>query len=242
MHGTLASVQALLEAIKQGLSQGLQAELAVFPPFVFLPQTQALLQGTAVAWGAQNVATAMSGAFTGEVSAAMLQEFGCQYVLVGHSERRTLFAETNAMVASKFQIAVQAGLAPILCVGETKEQREQGQTWEVIRTQLEALLSQDEGIALLAKGLIAYEPIWAIGTGLTAEPQVAQEVHSKIREWIAQSNKTVAQQLRILYGGSVKRDNAAALFSMPDIDGGLIGGASLNATEFLDIAKLCSNS
>lgn len=241
MHGSREGVQVLLEAIKKGADAIGEVELAVFPSYVFLQQTQALLQHTPIAWGAQNLASEHVGAFTGEISADMLREFACHYVLVGHSERRTLFAETNALVARKFQIAVTTGLSPILCVGETLAERTNGETYAVIREQIDEVLSLEGGISLFKNALIAYEPVWAIGTGVTAQPEVAQEVHAKIREWLAECNKTIAQDLRILYGGSVKRDNAAALFSMPDIDGGLIGGASLNAEEFLDIATLCSS-
>jgi triosephosphate isomerase (TIM) len=241
MHGSREGVQVLLEAIKKGADAIDEVQLAIFPPYVFLQQTQTLLQSTQIAWGAQNLSSEHVGAFTGEVSADMLREFGCHYVLVGHSERRSLFAETNALIARKFQVAVTTGLSPILCLGETLAERTGGETYSVIREQLETVLALEDGITMLKHGLIAYEPVWAIGTGVTAQPEVAQEVHAKIREWVAECNKTIAQELRILYGGSVKRDNAAALFSMPDIDGGLIGGASLNSEEFLDIATICSN-
>lgn len=241
MHGSRESVQVLLEAIKKDCNAIREVQLAVFPPYVFLQQTQSLLQHSPIVWGAQNLSSEHVGAFTGEISADMLREFGCRYVLVGHSERRSLFAETSALVARKFQIAVTTGLSPILCLGETLAERTSGETYAVIREQLEAVLSLNDGVSLFKNALIAYEPVWAIGTGVTAPAEVAQEVHAKIREWIAECNKTIAQDLRILYGGSVKRDNAAALFSMPDIDGGLIGGASLNSEEFLDIATICSN-
>lgn len=241
MHGSKAGVQTLLEELVQGSDRVHKAELAVFPPYVFLEQAQRILSGTKITWGAQNVAIEASGAFTGEISAGMLREFGCHYVLVGHSERRTLYGETNAIVAAKYQAAIAAELSPVVCVGETLQQREEGLTYDVLYAQLNAIFVSDNGVANLSQAVIAYEPVWAIGTGLTATPEMAQEVHAQIRRWVAEYDKTIAQNLRILYGGSVKRDNAAALLAMPDIDGGLIGGASLNAVEFLDIADLCNN-
>jgi len=241
MHGSKASVQALLDNIVQGSGHIVNAELAVFPPYVFLEQTENVLANTKINWGAQNIAIEPSGAFTGEISAGMLRDFGCHYVLVGHSERRTLYNETNEIVAAKYQVAIVAGLHPIVCVGETLQQREEGLTYQVLKAQLDAIFALDKEIVNLQQAVIAYEPVWAIGTGLTATPEMAQEVHAQIRLWIAEYDKTIAQNLRILYGGSVKRDNAAALLAMPDIDGGLIGGASLNAVEFLDIADSCNN-
>ncbi len=239
MNGSQASINDLLLSLKKN-SAGLTADLAVFPPFVFLPQTQELLENTIIAWGGQNLCSEPSGAFTGEISGAMLKEFACRYVLVGHSERRNLFGETNEIVAAKYQAALQAGLSPVVCIGETLQQRQNGDTAAVLRGQLDPIFLSPEGMSGLSKAVIAYEPVWAIGTGLTAAPEVAQEVHAQIRSWVAEHDKEVAESLRILYGGSVKRDSAAALFAMPDIDGGLIGGASLNADEFLEIAQSCN--
>lgn len=235
MHGTKASVQALLTALTKSSGINSAAEMVVFPPFVFLEQTQRLLQGTGIYWGAQDVATEQSGAFTGEISASMLREFACKYVLVGHSERRSLYNETNAVVAKKFAIAKQAGLIPILCVGETLAEREKGLTQQVVSQQLQAILDLSTGAENLRQAVLAYEPVWAIGTGLTATPEQAQAIHALLRQQVAEHNPTIAQQLSILYGGSVKGSNAKALFAMPDIDGGLVGGASLDAQEFLQI-------
>ncbi len=239
MNGTCASVDALLRAISKGASD-VPGELAVFPAFVFLERTRRLLAGGPVAWGGQNLAAQPSGAFTGEISAGMLRDFGCRYVLVGHSERRTLYNETNEIVAAKYQAALQEGLSPILCIGETLQERELGLTYNILRAQLDAIFNLVAGVKTLARAVIAYEPVWAIGTGLTAQPETAQEVHARIRSWVAEYDIKVAENLRILYGGSLKRDGAAALFAMPDVDGGLVGGASLNAEEFLDIALSCN--
>lgn len=239
MNGTRTSVEALLSAIKGGASAVPQVDLVVFPPAIFLDQAEHLLTGTPVAWGGQNFHSEPFGAFTGELSSGMLCEFGCHYVLIGHSERRQLFGETDHQVGLKYQMALQTGLTPIVCVGETLQERNDGLTYQVLRRQLDAIFSDE--VEHLHQLVIAYEPVWAIGTGLTAHPEVAQEAHAKIREWVAEYDEKTAAELRILYGGSLKKDNAAALFVMPDIDGGLIGNASLNATEFLDIAHLCNN-
>jgi len=236
MNGSLGSVRELLEGIKAGASQVANAEIAVCPPFVFIPEVQQRLTGTSVAWGGQNLSTASSGAFTGEVAASMLLDFGCKYVIVGHSERRSYYGEDDATVARKYAVARAAGLVPILCLGETLEERERGVTEEVIAQQLDAVIDL-EGAQALADGVIAYEPVWAIGTGVTASPEQAQEVHAFIRSRIADHDQAVADQLRILYGGSMKPDNAAELMAKPDIDGGLIGGASLKAADFLAICK-----
>lgn len=234
MHGTRTMTNDLLTVLKQGIDKNDTVEMAVFPPYVFLQQAQQLLADTSIHWGAQNLATEKQGAYTGEVSGEMLTEFGCHYVLVGHSERRTLYGETDAVVAKKFVLAKQVGLRPILCLGETLEQREQGQTQVVVERQLDAVLATVD-IDALHDAVLAYEPVWAIGTGLTATPEQAQEVHAILRQQVARKSQTVATQLRILYGGSVKAAGAKALFAMPDIDGGLIGGASLVAEEFLKI-------
>lgn len=240
MNGNRSAVSDLLQSLKKNSISLTQVDLAVFPPFVFLPQTQELLADTTIAWGGQTLSGEKSGAFTGEISATMLKDFGCRYVLVGHSERRSLFGETNEMIVKKCQAAWQADITPLICVGETLEQREKGDTYLVLRAQLEPIFSLPNAISALRHTILAYEPVWAIGTGLTADPEMAQNVHERLRSWVAEYDKEVAERLRILYGGSVKRDNAAALFTMPDIDGGLIGGASLNADEFLDIAKSCN--
>lgn len=209
-------------------------EMAVCPPYPYLGQAQLALQGSPLALGAQSLSEHASGAFTGEVSAAMLLEFGCRYVLVGHSERRALFGETDAVVAAKFAAAQEAGLVPVLCVGETLDERNAGQTASVIARQLSAVLDR-VGVNAMASAVVAYEPVWAIGTGVTASPAQAQEVHAAIRAQVAALDAGVAEGLRILYGGSVKPQNAKELFGQADIDGGLIGGAALVADDFLAI-------
>jgi triosephosphate isomerase (TIM) len=218
MHGSRASIAALLDA----LVKESPPNCAVCVPFPYLAQVAERLRGSAVAWGAQNVSEHAQGAYTGEVSAAMLKEFGCRYVLVGHSERRQLYGETDAQVAAKFAAARSAGITPILCVGESLQEREAGRTEEVAGRQLAAV--KFEG------GVLAYEPVWAIGTGRNATPEQVQEVHAFLRQ-------RVGPDTPILYGGSVKPQNAPAIFAMPDVDGGLIGGASLVAKDFLDIVK-----
>jgi triosephosphate isomerase len=229
LHGSRASIDALLDAILQGSAELKGAECVVCPPFPYLAKVAGRLAGSAVGWGAQNVSEHAQGAHTGEVSAAMLVEFGCGYVIVGHSERRQLYCETDGQVAAKFAAAQAAGLTPILCVGETLEERDAGRTEAVVARQLDAVI----GVAKkdsFAKAVLAYEPVWAIGTGRTATPEQAQEVHAFLR-------KKVLPQTRILYGGSVKPQNAAAIFAKPDVDGGLIGGASLVAADFLAILQ-----
>jgi triosephosphate isomerase len=205
-------------------------------PFPYLFQAQQSLAGSPVAWGAQSLSQHEKGAYTGEVSAAMLTDFGCTYVIVGHSERRTLYGEDDATVVAKFGAALAAGLTPILCVGETLAQREAGETEQVVAAQLGAVVQQF-GAAALRKAVLAYEPVWAIGTGRNASPEQAQAVHRFLRGQVASDDAAVAAALSILYGGSVKAANAAELFAMPDIDGGLIGGASLMADEFLAICR-----
>jgi triosephosphate isomerase len=221
MHGSRTANAALLDAILRG-AQGSEAECAVCVPFPYLAQVSGRLHGTRIAWGAQNLSEHAQGAYTGEVSAAMLAEFGCRYVLAGHSERRQLYGETDQQVAAKFAAARKAGLTPILCVGETLAEREAGRTEEVVARQL--------GAVSFSEGVLAYEPVWAIGTGKNATPEQAQAVHAFLR-------KRVPGQTLILYGGSVKAANAAAIFAMPDVDGGLIGGASLVADDFLGILR-----
>ena len=236
MNGSADSSRELLQGILGGAAEVAAVELAVFPPFVYLGLVEQALSGTAIAWGTQNLSEHASGAHTGEVAGPMLKDFHCTYVIVGHSERRTLYGESDGMVARKYAAARKFGLKPILCVGETLEEREQGITEAVVERQLKAVLDL-EGIASFADAVIAYEPVWAIGTGRTATPEQAQDVHAFIRAQLAAHDAALANQVRILYGGSVKGSNAAELLVMPDIDGGLVGGASLDAKDFLAIAK-----
>ncbi|MDX1500406.1 MAG: triose-phosphate isomerase [Woeseiaceae bacterium] len=236
MHGDHATNAGLVGGILAGAPDAGRVDLLVCPPFPYLAAVGAELAGGQVALGAQNVSEHEAGAYTGEVSAAMLADIGCRYVIVGHSERRALYGETSEVVAAKFEAAQGAGLVPILCVGETLEEREAGRTAAVVDAQLGAVLDR-AGVAAFGEAVVAYEPVWAIGTGVTASPDQAQEVHRHIRDVVAAAEESVARDLRILYGGSVKGDNARGLFSMPDIDGGLIGGASLKADDFLAIAK-----
>ncbi len=235
MHGGLAQNGALLAGILAGMGD-VKAAVAVCVPFPYLAQAQSKLVGSAVAWGAQNLSQHAKGAYTGEVSASMLNDFGCRYAIVGHSERRALYGESDALVAEKYAAAQAAGLVPILCVGETLEEREGGVTESVVGRQLDAVLDKS-GVASLSKAVVAYEPVWAIGTGRTATPEQAQAVHAFIRGKLRALDAAVADGLVIQYGGSVKAGNAAELFSQPDIDGGLIGGASLIAEDFLAICR-----
>jgi triosephosphate isomerase len=214
----------------------LSAEVLLCPPFVYLHEVGRLLKDSDVALGAQSLCAEAAGAFTGEVSAAMLKDVGCTYVLVGHSERRQIYAEGDALVARKFVAAQSQGLVPVLCVGETLEEREGDRTAQVVARQLDAVLAVS-GVGAFRSAVIAYEPVWAIGTGRNASPDQAQDVHSMIRGKVAALDATIAASVRILYGGSVKASNARELFAMPDIDGGLVGGASLNADEF---ARICA--
>lgn len=232
MHGCLATNSGLLDDIRSGALA--KAEIALCVPYPYLSQARQSLEGSPVAWGAQDVSEHDQGAWTGEVSGSMLADFGCRYVLVGHSERRSFFAETGVIVAAKFAAAQRAGLIPILCVGETLVEREAGITHEVITRQLDAVLAVN-GSTAFAHAVVAYEPVWAIGTGKTATPAQAQEVHAAIRRRLACESADLGNRLQILYGGSVKPGNAVEIFSQPDIDGGLIGGASLVAVDFLAI-------
>ena len=234
MNGSHESVRELLDGLKRGIGDVKVAEVAVCPPYIFIPEAQQQLAGTAIAWGGQDLSTESAGAFTGEIAASMLNDFACKYVIVGHSERRTYHAETDELVAKKYAIARAAGLVPILCVGETLEEREGGITEEVVARQLDAVIEL-EGVDALAAGVIAYEPVWAIGTGMTASPEQAQDVHAFIRGRVAKKSAEVAEGVRILYGGSMKPGNAKELLGKPDIDGGLIGGAALQAEDFLGI-------
>lgn len=237
MHGSREFTVALLNELLQALEdERIQNEIAVCPPYVYLPDASRLLKDSGVRLGAQNVSAEEPGAFTGEVAAQMLGEFAVSYVIVGHSERRALYGESDALVARKFMAAQRVDMTPILCVGETLEEREAGRTLEVVERQLQAVLDA-AGIEAFARAVVAYEPVWAIGTGQTASPEQAQEVHAAIRRMLVDKNDTIGDSVRLLYGGSVKASNAAELFAMPDIDGGLIGGASLEAEQFLNICR-----
>lgn len=236
MHGTRSENASLLDQLMDRLPEALAADVVVCPPFVYLQETARLLKDNGVGLGGQSLCAEPVGAFTGEVSGAMLRDVGCSFVIVGHSERRQLYGENDALVARKFVAAQAAGLLPILCVGETLEERERGSTTEVVARQLDAVLAVT-GVAALRSAVVAYEPVWAIGTGRTATPEQAQEVHAMIRARIAAADARIADEVRILYGGSVKASNARDLFAMPDIDGGLVGGASLKAEEF---AQICA--
>ena len=237
MNGSRERVRALVDGIQAGIGSVERAEVAVCPPFVYIPQVAEQLAGSPIALGAQNVCDhAEEGAYTGEIAGSMLAELGCRYVIVGHSERRNLYGESDELVARRFAAARKAGLVPILCVGELLEERERGVTEAVVARQLDAVLEL-EGVGAFREAVIAYEPVWAIGTGHTATPEQAQEVHAFIRARLAERDAGVAEVARILYGGSVKGSNAADLFAQPDIDGGLIGGASLKADEFLTICR-----
>ncbi len=235
MNGSLDSNAALITALMRGLPVKAGVELAVCVPHPYLAQACAAFSDSRVSVGAQNVSEHAKGAYTGEVSAAMLRDFNCKYVIVGHSERRSLYGETDAIVAEKFLTASSAGLTPILCVGETLQEREDGVTGAVVVRQLDAVLERC-GVACFGEAVIAYEPVWAIGTGLTATPEQAQAVHALIRDRVAKYDVRIAEKVQILYGGSMKPSNASELLNQPDIDGGLIGGASLVAEDFLSIA------
>lgn len=240
MNGDSARNSELLAGILAGAPLADRVKMLVCPPFPYLAAAAQQLAGSKIMLGAQTVSENASGAYTGEVAAGMLLDIGCSHVLVGHSERRSLFAESSAVVAAKFKAASEAGLTPVLCVGESLAEREAGETEAVIDEQLKAVLDC-VGIAGLAAAIVAYEPVWAIGTGLTASPGQAQDVHRHIRSVLAAHDAEIAAATQILYGGSVKGDNAAGLFSMPDIDGGLIGGASLKANDFLAIAAAAAS-
>ncbi|HIP94745.1 MAG TPA: triose-phosphate isomerase, partial [Leucothrix sp.] len=235
LNGSTESIKELLEGILAGMSDA-KTDVAVCAPYIYIPQVQDILARTEVGYGSQSISENDSGAFTGEISGSMLNDFACKYAIVGHSERRTLFGEKDADTANKFAAARKHGLTPILCIGELLEEREQGITEDVVSRQLDAVIEL-EGVEALADAVIAYEPVWAIGTGKTASPQQAQDVHAFIRGKIAKLNAEVAEKVQILYGGSVNGGNADELFAMPDIDGGLIGGASLKAEDFLAICK-----
>ena len=240
MHGTRASVAELIDGLRN-LDLPSDVEIAVFPSDLFIDRVINGLEDTPISVGAQDAAIdSKQGALTGEISPSQLVDAGCELVLIGHSERRLILGESDETLNRKFAAAQASGLTPVLCIGETLAQREAGQTLEVVERQLNAVIDEF-GIDVFASAVIAYEPVWAIGTGLTATPQQAQDVHAAIRAQLAQKNPEVAQGVQLLYGGSVKAANAVELFSMPDIDGGLIGGASLNADEFGAICRAAGN-
>ncbi len=241
MNGSSAANAGLVAGIVAGVPQGGGFSLLVCPPFPYLAAVAALAEGSSVKVGAQNVSEHEKGAYTGEVAPSMLIDAGCEYVIVGHSERRSLYGETSAQVAAKFVAAQAAGLTPILCVGETLEEREAGTTQTVVDEQLDAAIDA-AGIEAFAKAVIAYEPVWAIGTGMTATPEQAQDVHRHIRSRLAALDENIAARVQILYGGSMKGENAPGLLAQPDIDGGLIGGASLKAADFLAIAAAAAQA
>ena len=236
MNGSTDAVAQLIGGIKQGMDECIEIDVLVLPTFVHLLQVKELIEDTRILLGAQNLYVGKNGAFTGEISGAMLADIGCRYVLVGHSERRSIFKDDLPLVAEKFKAAIDAGLHPILCVGETQAEREQGVTEQVLREQIESVIAV-AGIDAFQHAVIAYEPVWAIGTGLTATSEQAQAAHHFIRELIRQNKVDIGGAIRILYGGSMKPDNAGSLLAMPDIDGGLIGGASLEASGFLKICE-----
>lgn len=238
MHGTQLTASELMRGI--ALDAIADVELAVFPPFVHLSLCQSLLSDTNVRWGAQTVSEHADGAYTGEVSATMLKDLGCHYVIVGHSERRQLFSESTPQLIKKCEMIFKTGMQPILCVGETLAEREKRVTLSVVQEQLAVVSILKDNCTAFTQIVIAYEPVWAIGTGKSASPEDAQAVHAAIRKYLLKMDEAFGNATRILYGGSVKPDNAKALFSMPDIDGALVGGASLDAASFLEIGKLCN--
>jgi triosephosphate isomerase len=243
MNGTSDRNQALLDEIMAHSTSFSSVDVAIFPPAIYLQQVQAALAGSKLAWGTQNVSQFKEGAYTGEISAYMLRDFNCEYVLLGHSERRSMYAQIDLdmrvldrILAEKYFIAVQAGLTPIICFGETPEEHALGQTEEIIGRMLDTVIEY-RGVEHLAHTVLAYEPVWAIGTGRSATPEWAQDVHQFMRQRIAKHDKHIAETIRILYGGSINSDNAAPLFSQSDVDGGLVGGGSLNAEEFIKICQ-----
>ncbi|WP_295538950.1 triose-phosphate isomerase [uncultured Thiohalocapsa sp.] len=241
MNGSKAEATQLLNGIKAGVAGMQRVDVAVCPSFPYLYLAEELLADSAIAWGAQDVSAQAGGAYTGQVSAAMLKDFACRYAIVGHSERRQLNGEDDALVASKYARAVAGGIVPILCIGETLEERESGRTEEVVARHIDAVLNSS-GVEAFGAGIVAYEPVWAIGTGVTATPDQAQEVHAFVRGRIASKNQEIAAGLRLLYGGSMKPGNAVELIAQPDIDGGLIGGASLKAADFVAICQAGEDS
>jgi len=240
MNGTGASSEALVDGILAGMPGAAHVEMLVCPPFPYLAAVAGQVAGTRLAVGAQTASEHAAGAYTGEVAPAMLADVGCQYVIVGHSERRALYGESSVAIADKFVAIQEAGLTPILCVGESLAERESGSTEAVVDEQLLTVVEK-AGISAFSNAVVAYEPVWAIGTGITAMPEQAQQVHGHIRARLAAQDEAIAGGIQLLYGGSVKGDNAAGLFGMPDIDGGLIGGASLKSEDFLAIANAAAS-
>ena len=236
MHGSGARTRALIAGVCEGVRELAEVDVGVCPPFVYVADAAAAIGDAPVRLGAQTCAGVEEGAFTGEVSAGMLADVGCSFVLVGHSERRTLYGESDAEVARKAELALAAGLSPVICVGETLAEREARRTEETVGRQLDAVLERLD-CGGLARIVIAYEPVWAIGTGRTATPEQANAVHAFLRGRVSAHDPNVGAALRILYGGSVKAENAARIFAEPDVDGGLIGGASLDAGQFVDICR-----
>lgn len=241
MNGSLPSNKAFLQGLLADTRDSKDADYAVCMPHPYLFQVEDLLKDSPITWGGQNMSRYESGAYTGSVSPSMLKEFGCEYVIIGHSERRQRGHDTDHSIGVRFDVAVKAGLKPIFCMGETSDEYEEGMTDVVTIRQLNAVIAE-VGVQGLAHGVLAYEPVWAIGTGKAASPEHAQNILSFLRGHIELLDAEVAQNIRILYGGSVKADNAAKLFSMPDIDGGLVGGASLNTEEFVAICKAANYS
>ncbi|MBT5370105.1 MAG: triose-phosphate isomerase [Gammaproteobacteria bacterium] len=236
MNGTLESIRELVAGLKAGIGEVNVAEVVVCAPAIYIAEASALTGGTAIALGSQDLSNAASGAYTGEISGSMLNDFNCQYAIVGHSERRHGRGESDQLVAEKFKAAQDSGLTPILCIGELLEEREEGVTEQVCARQMDAVINA-YGVAALQNSVIAYEPVWAIGTGKTASPEQAQEVHAFVRSHIAKQDQLVADGVRVQYGGSMNAANAAELLAQPDIDGGLIGGASLKSEDFLTICR-----
>ncbi len=236
MHGSIKENKALLDSVIAGVRDLHQADFVVCAPYPYIGQTQSLLQGTNIGWGAQNLCSTKDGAITGAVAPYMLVDYGCTHVIVGHSERRNLFHETDDTAAARFNAALEVGLSPIFCMGESREERDSDWTEYIVGRQLDSIIRRF-GPQVLTHAVLAYEPLWAVGTGTAATPEQAQEVHNFIRQRIARCDTDIAANVRILYGGSVTANNAGQLFSMPDIDGGLVGRASLTAEEFVPICR-----
>ena len=236
MNGSLASIEELINGIKDGLADVTNADMAVCPPAVYISTVNNMIGDANIGLGSQNVCDQESGAFTGELAASMLKEFNCGYAIIGHSERRSIYGESDELIAKRFAMAVKSGITPLFCIGETLEERESGIMEDVVSRQIDAVIDT-QGIDAIGQCVIAYEPVWAIGTGVTASPEQAQAAHAFIRAKLAALSTEVAEKVQILYGGSMNAGNAAELLSQPDIDGGLIGGAALKAADFLAIGK-----
>lgn len=242
MHGSQTFIDEIVPLLQNDPVVSAQPEFLLLPPSLYLPKLSSMLAGTSISWGAQDISEhVQEGAYTGQISGAMLTDYGASYVLVGHSERRLYNGETDFIVAAKLSSALEAGLTPILCLGENAQERNARRTLDIIQEQLAAVLHFYDNHPSLRALVVAYEPVWAIGTGVNALPAQVQEVHAFIRERLGRCDESWAQQVRIVYGGSLKPDNAAEILSMPDVDGGLIGGASLNAASFLQIGQICNN-